>query len=146
MIENNKMIEVFTDNVSLEHRTPKIIDTTQAIIIPIFTIKNKRGDRMWVTPINSSFPWTSKWNIYAKKIKIQCLNIHKLSKEADYVKEISPPCEQKWAQVLQSEINWKHLWNIIQVFCTPKDTLTWLKLKHRNLKVAKTDDESHTNC
>lgn len=31
------------------------------------------------------------------------------------------------------------------VFCTPKDEITWLKLKHRNLKVAKTNGED-TRC
>lgn len=129
--------------MSLEHLTPNIVSTHHAIVIPTFTISNKRGGKMWVNPINSSFPWTSKWSLYGKMIQLQKLNIHKLSKATDYNNAYMPSCEHNWNRALQTHIDWKRIWSIKMSLCTPKDEITWLKLKHRNLKVAKTDIENN---
>lgn len=146
LITSSTIMEVFTDSVSLEHQTPKVIDTSDALIYPVYTIKNKAGEHMWVNPINSSFPWTNKWKLYGKSIKLQNLNIHKLSKETDNTKVGVLKCEQKWEQLLQTTFNWKHIWSTKMRYSSPKDEITWLKLKHRNLKVAKTNENGDQKC
>ena len=50
-----------------------------------------------------------------------------------------PPPSQIYWENKYGPIDWSKVWRIKSPYCSPRDEVTWLKLQHRNLYVAKSD-------
>ena len=81
------------------------------------------------------------------KVTLDTINI-KVYTKAITMKKFKPPLaiEKKWADILKVSLNFRKIWSIKPFAVTPRDMLTWLKLQHRTLYVAKHDPKTNGEC
>ena len=107
--------------------------------------KGKGGHRI-IGPKQSTFPLMEGWKIGDTQIRLDGINIKTLTSALTARRFKPPAAELGWQSRLHSKFNANKLWRMKSFFCTPRDTVTWLKLQHRNLYTASRDPESNGQC
>ena len=74
------------------------------------------------------------------------LSIRQMSRAKPYKEMGKPGYTEEWEKRLQTKIDWKEIWKTKLCYCNPRDYLTFQKLRHRNLWVAKTNKEGSVKC
>ena len=130
---------VWIDNVGNGHTTmePKRIDDGK--LIPAGIWKRSETDIRWIGPINNCYPGYTKWKIGNTILEIEIMHIKELTRAIQYSKMKKPACEVAWEIRLNIQIPWNIIWKIKCWWVSARDQITWLKLQHRNLYVAKSD-------
>ena len=64
------------------------------------------------------------------------------------MQKFEPPTstELEWQKRLTYTVNFAKVWGMHTFFLTPRDTVTWLKIQHRNLFTARRNDQTNGIC
>ena len=64
------------------------------------------------------------------------------------MQKFDPPTstEQEWQKRLTYTVDFTRVWAMNTFFLTPRDTVTWLKIQHRNLFTASRNDQTNGIC
>lgn len=138
------------DTVSKEHLTNKYkVAAGQYDIHEVALWKGKRkGDWRVIGPKNTTFPQPKGWHMKGNvEIKLDEYRINAVTKTITKVK-FEPPTatEQAWQSRLNWAINFVKVWKMKSFFLTPRDSITWLKIQHRNLFTASRNDQTNGVC
>ena len=101
-----------------------------------------------IGPITSSYPRDEGWKLgpKGKAMKLSEMTIKHMTRNAGKLRDKPPNAQKAWEARLERGIVWKCVWkHLSSYFTTPRDELTWVKLRHRALAVAnRFADKDHT--
>ena len=100
----------------------------------------------WTGLPYACFPQNHEWTLGDSTFRVEELTIQILTRQRVNNKMQPPPSQQYWESKF-GPIDWYKVWRIKSPYCSPRDEVTWLKLQHRNLYVAKSDPNiPHPTC
>ena len=148
--KNKKLAIAWIDSTGTPRETNKIIKTTGKEIHKVQMWEAKKGDLRVYGPIQDAFPANTKWRMKGSREEFELwkLTIKLNTSIRQSAKMKPPPAQENWEVKLQrilirfkkNELPWSKIWRLSPMYVTPRDTLTWIKVKHRNLYVAKHDN------
>ena len=134
------IIKVWVDAVGYPHDTDEImfIGNRTKYKLTLWTGKWPEDIRI-VGPQATSFPANTEWKIGNTTTKLDRLTIKKSTRSRLNQKMLPPPAEGEWQSRLMFRKGFVKVWKTSPMYVSPRDALTWFKLKHRNLYVRDRD-------
>ena len=134
------ILEVWVDEVGYPHEKNRKLFIRDKEILKLTLWRGKReGDVRIVGPEQAAFPANTKWKIANRTMELDALTIKESTRARQDEKMKPPPAEVQWKRRLAFTIQFNYVWRAKPMYVSPRDTLTWFKLKHRNLYVASMD-------
>jgi len=90
-------------------------------------------------PVETSFPGNTKWKLGRATSTLDRLTIKFSTRARLEEKMKTPPAEAAWRSRLCFRMGFAKVWRTRPMYVSARDTLTWFKLKQRNLYVANRD-------
>ena len=140
--------EARIDATATAYPTGKRIDLGARQAYEVGFWESKAGDRRVTGPVASTFPQMSGWQIGDTKVSVDKLSIKKMC-EAETRKKFIPPSavEQKWREIFPTiDIDFEKVWKMKWLAVSSRDRMTWIKVMHRTIFVAKHDPNSDGVC
>ena len=139
---------VWLDCTGYPHDADKVIDRRDRKLYKVEIWNDGKGDARIGPPRHAAFPINTIWKLGDRELKLDALSI-KASTQIRQEKKMKPPSAEKgWRQRLPGRARpFPAIWKLKPMYVSPRDTLTWMKLKHRNLYVANRDRTiANNNC
>ena len=128
------------DCTGYPHDADQTIHLRGRNLYKVATWNDGKGDMRIGPPQHAAFPINTIWKLGDRELRLDALSI-KASTQARQEKKMKPPSsEEGWRQRLPGRtLPFPAIWKLKPMYVSPRDTLTWMKLKHRNLYVANRD-------
>ena len=102
--------------------------------------KSKWKEDRVMGPKEAAFPANTEWKIGKKHARLDGLSVKVSTKARQNAKMKPPPSEAEWKKrLLQQQLPFKKVWRLKPKYASQRDTIAWLKMKHRNLYVPSRD-------
>ena len=130
---------VFIDKTGNGHTTT---DKTQHRFWTIVAAHTWGGK--WAGPRGAQYDLDTKWDCYGID-DLREASISRLTK-AITLKKYQPPNSEEGWRTRGIDLKWKKTWKMKPKYIAPRDIITWLKVQHRTLWVAKNGGMAGTLC
>lgn len=133
-------ITLFKDTLGILHTTDDHVDVTTTKVFEVAWWHSRKGQPRARGPLDAVIFQTKGWKLGGKDVSIDSLSISVMTDELSLRKFKPPASELAWRERLETNsisLPFPKIWKIRSCFVTPRDTLTWLKVQHRNLYVGK---------
>jgi len=143
--------KIWIDSSGYPHDTGVLKPTGNKTILEVEMWRSKWKENRIMGPKLTAFPANTEWKIGNEFVKLDRLTIKVSTKARQNAKMKPPSSEISWKQrLLQQNIPFRKVWRLKPKYASQRDTITWLKLKHRNLYVPSRDpsllDQTCKSC
>ena len=107
-------------------------------------IRARKWKGAWAGPAGGSYASDVTWDYHGIE-RIQQLTVQNVTKKKAMAKMIPPAAEKAWEERL-GRINWIKTWGMRPMYASPRDTVAWMQIQRRNLRVAKTAKDGERKC
>ena len=142
-----KFTDAYVDAVGKPHKTRYTRSTFTYAPHAIEYWMHKKTDKRILGPVGDVFPRMEGWLMgrASTPVRLDAIDIDMMTKSRALEKFKPPRSQEVWPEKLDTaavhiQIPWAKVWKIKSYFITPRDRMTWLKVMHRNLFVAKNDN------
>ena len=134
---------LWLDATNTPRQTPYKIRIRNRELFQVKFWEAKKRDKRLAGPINATFPLNTEWKLKQSTISLDKLTIKIGTTTRQEAKMKTPPAQEMWeCKFPQANLPWKLIWKLKPKYVSPRDQMTWFKVKHRNLYVAKHDNKS----
>lgn len=131
---------VWLDCTGYPHDADKTIDLRDRKLYKVATWNDGKGDVRIGPPRNAAFPINTIWKLGDRELRLDALSIEASTQIRQENKMKPPASEEGWRMRLPGRaLPFPTIWKLKPMYVSRRDTLTWMKLKHRNLYVANRD-------
>ncbi len=132
--------KIWIDSSGYPHDTGEFKPIGTKTILEVEIWRSKWRENRIMGPKLTAFPANTEWKIGNDLVKLDRLSIKASTKARQNAKMKPPPSEVSWKRrLLQEDIPFRKVWRLKPKYVSQRDTITWLKLKHRNLYVPSRD-------
>ena len=137
------MERIRVDNVGKTHLTGVLKPRRGQYHKVAYWVHSKADKRVFGLQ-DTAFPINVKWETGGREVTLPSLGIKALTALFSASRFKPPPAEKAWDDKLQMSLPWKKIWKVRSYYTTPRDEVTWLKVRHRNLYLLR--DEQCLGC
>ena len=134
------------------HKTDDTLDTTALKIFEVAVWSSTKGPPLIRGPKSAVICQTKGWKLNGNEVNLDALSISHMTSALQLRNFKPPPAELAWTKKLcppggSISLPFPKLWKMHSPFLTPRDQVTFFRVRHRNLFVAKLlNDPDRRSC
>jgi hypothetical protein len=138
----NNLRALWLDSTSTPREKSTIIKIDGRELFQVQQWRFSKHDKRIAGLKQDSFPVNTKWKLGNAVVRLWHLSIGLMTKEKQLAKMKKPAAQKGWEIRMPGiGLPWPLIWKLKPMYVSPRDIISWLKLKHRNLYVANKDEK-----